>query len=318
MIPGAQSPAPTGAGNKESSRPAGASRIDLATYTVIPLWYGCNNDCVICMLADVKGKLRPIDFDLFKKLVLDLAAVGACRRLILSGAEVTTFDGLERYLAFAAGLGWFETIQIQTNGRRLGDAAYCRRLVDAGVNEFFISLHGPRDVQDAISRVPGSYDQTMEGIGNLHEYPVKVLTNTVLTRLNCARLPAFFSDVAKHASELHLWNFFPMEERDTQDLIVPLKELTAFLGETLPVLESARKPLVLKAFPECLPVGDPLFLDSNFPGVLIPDVFWQYLERSGFGACFHRGSCRRKKCWGLSRPYIEKYGDERNLLSPVP
>ena len=36
-------------------------------------------------------------------------------------------------------MGWFETIQIQTNGRKLAEPAYLRRLIEAGVNEFFIS-----------------------------------------------------------------------------------------------------------------------------------------------------------------------------------
>jgi hypothetical protein len=75
---------PTAAGKAGPGRICG-SRIDLALYTVIPIWYGCNNNCVICMLEPVKGKLRAVDFDLFKKLVIDVAASGACRRLILSG-----------------------------------------------------------------------------------------------------------------------------------------------------------------------------------------------------------------------------------------
>ena len=90
-------------------------------------------------------------------------------------------------------------------------------------------------MHDAISRVPGSYDQTMEGIGNLQDYPVNVLTNTVLTRLNYAHLPAFLADMAdSQVSEMHVWNFFPMEERDAKDLIVPLKDLMRLLAEVLP------------------------------------------------------------------------------------
>ncbi len=317
MIRSERGPESLTAAGKAGPGRIGGSRIDLALYTVIPLWYGCNNNCVICMLAPVKGKLQAVDFDLFKKLVIDIAASGACRRLILSGGEVTTFADLERYVGFAAGLGCFDMIQIQTNGRRLSDAGYLRRLIEAGVNEFFISVHGPREAHDAISRVPGSYDQTMEGIDNLQEHPVNVLTNTVLTSLNYAGLPSFLSGMANNASEMQVWNFFPMEERDARDLIVPVKDLMRLVGDVLPALRSARKPLVLKAFPECLPVCDPVFLDSDFPVALIPDFFWKCLERSGFGACVYKDACRAKKCWGLSGPYAAKYGDERDILSPV-
>ncbi len=318
MISGIREPGrPTtgqGAGGNRIDRP----RIDLAGYTVIPLWYGCNNRCVICMLAPVKGKLPPVDFDLFRKLVTGIVRNGRYRRLILSGAEVTTFPQLEKYVEFAASIDYFETIQIQTNGRRLSDAGYLRRLIDAGVNEFFISVHGPREVHDTLSRVPGSYDQTMEGIGNLQDYPVNVLTNTVLTRLNYTHVPALLSHIAgKKVSEMHVWNFFPMEERDSKDLIVSMKDLLAVLADALPLLSSGRKPLVLKALPECLPVSDPVLVDSDFPPTLIPDVFWETLQKSGFGACGYRDACKAKKCWGLSGAYIAKYGDERDILSPI-
>ena len=41
--------------------PGERTHVKLATYTVIPLWYGCNNNCVICMLGPVKAKLRTVD-----------------------------------------------------------------------------------------------------------------------------------------------------------------------------------------------------------------------------------------------------------------
>ena len=271
------------------------------------------------MLAPVKGKLRRVDFDLFKKLVIDIAGSGTCRRLILSGAEVTTFADLDRYVAFAAGLGYFDTIQIQTNGRRLSDAGYLRRLIEAGVNEFFISVHGPREAHDAISRVPGSYDQTMEGIGNLQEHPVNVLTNTVLTRLNYAALPSFLSGMANNASEMHVWNFFPMEERDAKDLIVPVKDLMRLARGRAAGPEIGAKAARAQGIPRMpRPFATRSSWTATFPVALIPDFFWKCLERSGFGACVYKDACRAKKCWGLSRPYVAKYGDERNILSPVP
>ena len=304
--------------NAESTtaRGTGRPRIRLAEYTVIPLWHGCNNDCIICMLSSVKGRLPAVDFDLFKELVTAIVRDGRYRRVILSGAEVTTFPLLDRYAAFAAAFGHFETIQIQTNGRRLSDAGYLRGLIDAGINEFFVSIHGPRPVHDALSRAPGSYDQTIEGIDNLRDYPVNVLTNTVLTRLNYEHVPALLAGIAEtKVSEMHLWNFFPMEGKDPEELIVSMKDLLAMLPEVVPALRSNRKPLVLKAFPECLPVRDPVLVDSDFPLTLIPDVFWEALGKSGFGSCCYREVCRATKCWGLSRPYIERYGDERSILS---
>ena len=105
-------------------------RVILSSYCVISIWFGCNNQCTICMLGDMKRKLPAIGFDQFRNVLYQIRNDGRFRNLILSGAEVTTFDELERYVQFAASLRWFEKIQIQTNGRRLADKDYIRCLVD--------------------------------------------------------------------------------------------------------------------------------------------------------------------------------------------
>jgi len=102
------------------------SRINLSSYCVISIWFDCNNDCAICMLGDMKRRLPAINFDHFRRVVSQIRNDGRFRNLILSGAEVTTFDDVDRYVQFAASLGWFKKIQIQTNGRRLADKDYIR------------------------------------------------------------------------------------------------------------------------------------------------------------------------------------------------
>ena len=96
-----------------------ATRVDLSQYIVASIWWGCNNHCTICMLSGVPEKLRPIEYGDFKQLLMRIVDQARFRKLILSGAEVTTFKELDKYVRFAASLGWFEKIQIQTNGRRL-------------------------------------------------------------------------------------------------------------------------------------------------------------------------------------------------------
>ena len=86
----------------------------------------------------------------YKKAVRDLVfgpdheivASGRFDGLILSGAEVTTCPELEAYVRHAASLGRFKKIQIQTNGRRLSDRGRLEGLIESGVNEFFVSIHG--------------------------------------------------------------------------------------------------------------------------------------------------------------------------------
>jgi MoaA/NifB/PqqE/SkfB family radical SAM enzyme len=298
--------------------PGAASGIlDFSSYAVIPIWYGCNSDCSICMLSSLDERLAAVPYDRFCELVVKLIRDGRRRNLILSGGEVTTFEQLEQYVMFAAHFAWFSRIQIQTNGRRLADPIYLRRLIDAGVNEFFISLHGPEEVHDAINRRPGAFRQVMTGLDNLARYPgIAVITNTVWTRLNSGCVVPFFAQIARlpFLREMHLWNFFPMADK-SGELVESIPELLKQLPQ---MAEAANgKPLVLKAFPQCLPVPVGVYNDNEFPLTLIPDVFWRTLGNCGFGRCIHRDQCQDERCWGLSDVYRGAYGEETELLRPV-
>ena len=294
------------------------SRIDLGKYIVLSIWFGCNNDCTICMLSDFKTALPPISFDLYKKVLADIRKDGRFENLILSGAEVTTFDSLKKYVQYAAALECFRKIQIQTNGRRLSDKGYARQLVDCGVNEFFISIHGLEAVHDSVTRRQGAFRETIAGLSNLADLGVNVIVNSVLTRLNLHDIPALMMFLTgTNASEIHLWNFYPMERTDSRDMVVSLAEFRALLQEVLPVVSASGKPLILKSFPECLAAGPLVFFDSIYPETVLPDRFWRAFSACGFGTCVYRETCSAWQCWGLSSAYIHKYGDERKLLSPI-
>jgi tRNA A37 methylthiotransferase MiaB len=79
------------------------TRIDLARYMVVSIWWGCNNDCSLCMLSGLKHELPPIGFEKYKQLIDSVVKEGEFENLILSGAEVTTFDELGKYVEFADG-----------------------------------------------------------------------------------------------------------------------------------------------------------------------------------------------------------------------
>ena len=292
-------------------------RIDFTRYVVVPIWYGCNNDCTICMLGHLKRTLPPIGFHEFTRLLAEIRDDGRFDRLILSGAEVTTFTELERYVRFAASLGWFKRIQIQTNGRNLRDKAYLARLVECGVNEFFMSVHGPGDLHDAVTRSPGSFAQWTQGLDNLADFDVNVITNTVLTRQNYHGIAPLLSSLqSRRISEFHVWNYCPMNATDTRDSVVSMREFLALLGELLAIVKPSGRPLVLKSFPECLAMGEPGFFDNEFPVALLPPAFWQEFGRNAFGTCVFKDRCKATRCWGLCAAYIAKFGDERELLKP--
>ena len=293
-------------------------KIDLSGYIVISLWWGCNNNCTICMLSGIKRALPVIGLDSFRKVLTDIMGRGEFENLILSGAEVTTFEDLDKYVQFASSLGWFKKIQIQTNGRMLRDRKYLKHLIDCGVNEFFISIHGTEDVHDAVARTRGAFKETMEGLKNLESFDVNVISNTVLTKSNFHDIPGIMSLLSRGTvREMNLWNFFPMERTDSRDYVVNMHDFIQMLPDVSEIVKPSGKAFVLKSFPECLPVEPPVYLDSGFPVTILPDTFWQKFSECGFGMCVYRDRCSSNTCWGLSSAYTHKYGDERDLLSPI-
>jgi MoaA/NifB/PqqE/SkfB family radical SAM enzyme len=296
------------------------ARVDFTRYVVVSVWFGCNNDCRICMLGDLKRQLPGMGLEEYQRLLQEIRAGGRHENLILSGAEVTTFEGLGEYVEAAARLGHFKRIQIQTNGRRLADPDYLARLVGWGVNEFFVSVQGLEETHDLTTCRPGAFREVVAGLRNLAAHEVNVISATVLTRTNLEEMPRLVEQLAAAGvSELQLWNYFPMEPTDSRDLVVSLPDLRRILEEVRPILERTEKPLVAKGFPQCLAPAPPVFFDSWFPATVLPQLFWHQFSQSGWGACVWRdgGQCRSRDCWGLSKAYLARYGDERGLLSPL-
>jgi cyclic pyranopterin phosphate synthase len=295
-------------------------RMDLGEYCVISIWFGCNNKCGICMLSNVKDTLPAVGFNRYTMAINDIKRDGRFKNLILSGAEVTTFEDLDKYVECATSLEWFKKIQIQTNGRRLSDPRYLDHLIHCGVNEFFVSIHGFEETHDRATGIPGAFKETLSGLRHLSGCNVNVISNTVLTRNNFPELQRFVRFLCGECvSEIHLWNYFPMESTDSRNLLVRFADLISILEELQDIAQAAGKVIVLKSFPLCLYAGPPVFFDSVFPVTVLPDLFWKEFSKSGFGKCVYRetGACNTVECWGLCSAYLNKFGDERNLLRPI-
>ena len=169
-----------------------------------------------------------------------------------------------------------------------------------------------------MTRRSGSFRDITRALDNLERFPVNVISNTVLTSINCGSLIQLMDFLAgRKISEHHLWNFFPMRRKNAGDLIVGISDFVEILPALQQIMEKAKKPLVLKSFPYCTELKAPLVHDSFFPVTVLPDKFWQEFSESGFGFCPHRQSCDALQCWGLSRAYVEKYDDERGTLRPI-
>lgn len=161
----------------------------------LKLGYACERQCHFCVQGDLRRRFpKP-------KSAAELTAAlreGRSRAeyVVFTGGEPTHYPWLPELVRCARLLG-YTRIQVQTNGRRLADAAYCRQLVAAGANEFAPSVHGSTaELHDFLTDAPGSFARTWAGIETLVGLGQTVMTNTVVTTRNYADLPALAERLA--------------------------------------------------------------------------------------------------------------------------
>ncbi len=300
---------------------AAAARFSNAANLEITVHFGCNLKCAHCMIEGTMDWLTPESDRGIAALLAENAATRQWRGVTLTGSEVTLRADLPAIARLARQSG-FAHVRIQTHGMRLADLDYCHSLVDAGVDEFFISLTAAdAATHDAITGVPGAFARTLQGLENLDGIAgVATATNTVITRRSFTHLPLVVQRLShlKQISRHEFWSYFPMNEADLRNLLVPHAEVLPYLQAAIEAAEVRGVGVAVKNFPECLLGSRRAALDNSQPKLVIDPEFWPEFMRNGFHQCAFRAQCQSKQCLGLNTAYIEKFGWERHLLQPLP
>jgi len=302
-------------------RAATANRFAAEDYVEITMHFQCNLKCVHCMIEGTMDWLKPESMDQFERILALNAQQRKWKGLILTGSEVTLRSDLP-FLARMAQDSGFVHVGIQTHGMRLADKAYCRELVDAGIDEYFVSVTAADAAShDAITGVPGSFDKTVRGLENLDELEgVTSLTNTVITKRSYRQLAQVVERLGhlRRLAQMEFWNYWPMSGSDDKDLIASHLEVLPFLREAIAKGKEHGRSVAVKNYPECLLGEDRDALDNGQPKLIIDPEFWPEFMRNGFHQCVHRSYCGSSRCLGLNTAYISKYGWHADVLVPYP
>jgi len=316
--------------NRDAPRTQGAAgvqqrgpvfRDDPTRYVSLTMEFRCNLRCTHCMIEGTMDRMRPASEADFHAVLERQRATAAWDGLILTGSEITLLRTLPD-LAQQARAAGFRHVRIQTHGMHLARRDYLLRLLEAGVDEFFISVAGDTAAtHDRVTTVPGSFDKLIFGIENLESsgYPVRILTNTVATRETVGTLRGIvgrlsgFPSIVQH----EFWNYFPMRERDDKNLIVPYAELMPVILGAIEDCAALGRGVEVKNVPKCLLGPWQAALVNTQPTLIIDPEFWTEFDRNGFYSCVYRDQCAATDCLGLTEAYIARFGDERDILSPI-
>lgn len=294
---------------------------DYSRYVSLTMEFRCNLKCVHCMIEDTMDELAPQPMEQFMSLLEHNATHQQWDGLILTGSEITLNRDLPEWARMARQHG-FKHVRIQTHGMRLAKRSYCEELIDAGVDEFFISVAAAdAATHDAITTVPGSFDKTLLGLENLEAYDnVTTITNTVVTAQSYRQLRPLVERLAKlkRLAQMEFWVYWPMSEKDEKNLVASHLDVLPFLRDSITAARALGRNVEVKNFPECLLGTDHDALDNDQPQLFIDPAFWKQFMRNGFHQCAYREQCASTQCLGLNSAYVDKFGWHTEVLTPYP
>ncbi|NYZ79050.1 hypothetical protein H0N99_02780, partial [Candidatus Micrarchaeota archaeon] len=209
-------------------------------------------------------------------------------------------------------------IQLQTNGRMFCYPEFTKKVVDAGCNLIQIGLHAENArLHDRITRVPGSFEQTVQGIRNLLEYKDKVDIQIIvlLHKMNYKLLPALARFISKEFNGIYLVMLLPIDitgnaKTNRDKLLVRMTNVKPYLEKALSILEENDFSFCLDLTPFC--VIDKRFWENINPrqikGGLTTYEAIDGSPSSIFKSC--NGCIMKEKCPGTWQSYASLMGTD--------
>lgn len=175
----------------------GAGRSSALVNITLELTYRCNLHCEFCFLKDTLLNQRRTELTVpeIARLAEQAKALGAS--FFLTGGEPFLRKDLAKIVNEIHRRSL--RVGVNTNGL-LVTPERGREIRAAGLGYIIFSLHGPREVHDAVVGRPGAFDRLMAHLDDFsnHKGPVRVMVNCVVTKDNgvlLSEVPALLEDL---------------------------------------------------------------------------------------------------------------------------
>ena len=270
------------------------------------------------MVDKLVGKYPSLDFEIFKEEIDRNRDAKTYGRLILSGGEVSLEKNFLSFVSYAKDSRAYEHIRLQTNGFRFADRSFTEAVINAGIDEFYVSVQGHNTgLVENISRREGSFNELVSGLENIKGFGATLMTNTVILSENVLYLPKITDFIIGYEPDfIELSNFTPMcEDEKHLKLITPFADLLGPVKESLVKILGAGINPIVKWLPLCMLDEFRAYAAPPSPDtVIIDESFWHDFPKFG---CLHEKVCEVfETCKGISHAYIERFGWEENLVRP--
>ncbi len=150
---------------------------------VIMTGFSCNNNCTVCSVRPFAKKHKDNPYSEIERLMISGREQGL-PSVEFTGGEPTMRKDIVKLIAKARNLG-FREIALSTNARAFSHKPFLDAAIEAGLNRVTTTIDGyDAKLHDALTRTPGSFDQTIAGAKALIASGIEVSANTVLCSLN--------------------------------------------------------------------------------------------------------------------------------------
>ncbi len=276
----------------------------------------CTNNCIFCAPAHSrKGNPDNLDDEIFS--FIDDCARQSMKTLFFTGVgEPTLNRSLVHYVRHAKDNG-IENMFMFTNGYGITEKLLTE-LTDAGMENFWVSLHGLGEVHDQIVRRDGSFVEAYRALSLINSLgPKRLNVNTCMNVLNLDQIEWLlentlrFSHTTAHCLCLPEWDGNAYENRDLMCRLARLKErLSAIKPEEFPITILDNVPYcVAPHLPHIGNVRNEVRIKRDASDSLVSNA-----DNMGHNetppACLDLGCEFFDRCVGVDRRYLAEYGDE--------
>ena len=229
---------------------AGAVGMGCIGFPNHPVWEmtaACNLRCKQCHATAGKRDPQELSTVEGKRLIDEMAEIPEFRMFTFAGGEPLVRPDIFELVDHARNLG-FE-VSIATNGT-LVTHDVAKRLKSLGVANIAIGLNATdKAVHESITNVPGSFENTKQGIYNTLEFGMNLQVNTTVMKENREYIPGlldFASDVG--AEIVLLYQLLP-EGRGDKDMELSVREYY----DTVRLIADKQRTSVSAIEPVCYP-----------------------------------------------------------------
>ena len=285
----------------------------------LKVWFACNNMCLFCVQWDKRFKYAPKTKEqIFKEL--EEWRQDWITYVVFTWWEPTVHPNILDAMNYAKEI-WYTQIQLQTNWRTFSDMEFAKKLVKAGLNEFWPSLHWFKpETHDNLVKAKWAWKQVVQWIKNAKKLWLYTVTNTVITKQNYRELPMMallftklWVDQFQFAFPHILWS----AEKNKWEIVPRKSEIISYVHKALDIWKKAWKICMTEAIPFCFMQGYEWAIAEYkyMPDTKVKDAAWtveSYEEYRWTEWKAKWPQCKKCKlnniCEGPWREYPEMYG----------